>query len=638
MTTLAARTPYKGLTPYMEEDAEFFFGREHEQNIITANLISERLTLLYGASGVGKSSVLRAGVGHHLKQLAKQNIERLGNPKYVITVFNEWRESDPMRSLLARVKEAVERTLSGTEIEPVEPLLSFTATLDEWTKRARGQLLIILDQFEEYFLYHQNEDGEGTFAEEFPRAVNNTSLAANFLISFRDDAMSKMDFFKVRVPKLYDNYLRIEHLNRHSARAAIEEPIRLYNDMYAKNGDRFSIEPELVETVLKQVETGQVTLGEAGRGGIVAGTDEKAETQIETPYLQLVMTRLWNEENRVNSHQLRLKTLTDLKGAENIVRTHLDDVMGALNEEEREIAARIFHYLVTPSGTKIAYSSFDLARSAELVEEEAELVEEELTSVLEKLSQGALRILRPVGARRERNVRPRYEIFHDVLAPAILNWRTRQGLAKVQAEAARKAEAQAKEAEAQAREEEKAESAKRLRWAAGILAIMFVIAVVAFGWALDRQSVAKAEAQKAASAKTDAENHKEEAEEKSRQLEAQTEELKTARQAAESDKQTAVDESKRANRERSRAVKNLSTAINALQGDLEAADDSFGSALAERTDQCDLRGALRDTLRAYDILYRRYEALGAETQKATVRKRMGSVNDKLKGLAGLTCP
>lgn len=283
MTTSEIRSPYKGLTPYLEEDAEFFFGRELEQNIITANLISERLTLLYGASGVGKSSVLRAGVEHHLKQLAKQNIERLGNPRYVIIVFNEWRESDPMRSLLAKVKEAVERTLSGTEIEPVASSLSFTEALDEWTKRVRGQLLIILDQFEEYFLYHQNEDGEGTFAREFPRAVNNPSLAANFLVSFRDDAMSKMDFFKVRVPKLYGNYLRIEHLNRQSARAAIEEPIRLYNDLYAKNGDHFSIEEELVGAVLKQVETGQVTLGEAGRGGIVeASSDEKAETQIET--------------------------------------------------------------------------------------------------------------------------------------------------------------------------------------------------------------------------------------------------------------------------------------------------------------------------------------------------------------------
>jgi predicted AAA+ superfamily ATPase len=58
--------PYNGLMPYSEEDAPFFFGREREREVIIANLIASRLTLLYGASGVGKSSVLRAGVAHQL--------------------------------------------------------------------------------------------------------------------------------------------------------------------------------------------------------------------------------------------------------------------------------------------------------------------------------------------------------------------------------------------------------------------------------------------------------------------------------------------------------------------------------------------------------------------------------------------
>ena len=44
-------SPYKGLTPYDERDAPYFFGREKETRLIAASL--------YGASGVGKSSVLR---------------------------------------------------------------------------------------------------------------------------------------------------------------------------------------------------------------------------------------------------------------------------------------------------------------------------------------------------------------------------------------------------------------------------------------------------------------------------------------------------------------------------------------------------------------------------------------------------
>ena len=59
-------SPYKGLAAFEDSDLDalLFFGREREQEIIAANLLAYRLTVLYGASGVGKSSVLRAGVAH----------------------------------------------------------------------------------------------------------------------------------------------------------------------------------------------------------------------------------------------------------------------------------------------------------------------------------------------------------------------------------------------------------------------------------------------------------------------------------------------------------------------------------------------------------------------------------------------
>ena len=64
MTDLAPPLPcpYVGLQPYTEADIDYFFGRERDQRIIAANLGAARLTILYGASGVGKSSVLLAGV------------------------------------------------------------------------------------------------------------------------------------------------------------------------------------------------------------------------------------------------------------------------------------------------------------------------------------------------------------------------------------------------------------------------------------------------------------------------------------------------------------------------------------------------------------------------------------------------
>ena len=62
-------SPYKGLDPFddSELDALLFFGRERERDVVIANLMAARLTLFYGPSGVGKSSLLNAGVCRRLR-------------------------------------------------------------------------------------------------------------------------------------------------------------------------------------------------------------------------------------------------------------------------------------------------------------------------------------------------------------------------------------------------------------------------------------------------------------------------------------------------------------------------------------------------------------------------------------------
>ena len=55
------KTPYIGLVPYDEADAALFFGRDEEKRIVAGNLRASRLTILYGPSGVGKTSLIRAG-------------------------------------------------------------------------------------------------------------------------------------------------------------------------------------------------------------------------------------------------------------------------------------------------------------------------------------------------------------------------------------------------------------------------------------------------------------------------------------------------------------------------------------------------------------------------------------------------
>ena len=293
--------------------------------------------------------------------------------------------------------------------------------LDHWSVQIRGKLLVLFDQFEEYFLYHDHESGPGTFDAEFPQAVNRAELRANFLLSIRDDALARLDRFKGRIPKLFENRLQIDHLTLAAARDAVKLPIEEYN-RHVLPEQRVEIEDELVNDVLDQVRTGRVSLESVGAGAVQAGAAAKA--RVETPILQVVLTALWEKEAEQGSQTLRAQTLVELGGAEQLVRDRLDERMNRLDPGEQEIAADVVRFLVTPSGTKIAWTAADLAALAYPKPDHTEWAFPQVTSVLAKLSEGDTRILRPVAPAGGQGP-TRYEIFHDILGPALLDWRTR---------------------------------------------------------------------------------------------------------------------------------------------------------------------------------------------------------------------
>lgn len=168
---------------------------------------------------------------------------------------------------------------------------------------------------------------------------------------------------------------------------------------------------------MRDVQTEVVLFEDTGAGTLENKSD--AEGRIETPYLQLVMMRLWERERTQGSAKLRWTTLQSEGGAAEIVRTHLDRVMEQFTPEEQDVAARVFHRLVTPSGAKIAFSVSDLAQY-----EAVEPVQ--LAPILQRLEEGSRRILRRVAARADATAEPRYEIFHDRLGKAILSWRAKR--------------------------------------------------------------------------------------------------------------------------------------------------------------------------------------------------------------------
>jgi hypothetical protein len=385
-------SPYKGLAQYEEEDAPYFFGRDSDAELVVANVLAARLTLLFGASGVGKSSLVHAGATPRLR--AAGDLE--------LIVFSDWRGNAAV-SLANALRGAVGLDVAGDDGR-------LAPTIAACAERSGRDLVVVLDQFEEYFVYHPDGEGDDPFAPEFSRAVARADLPVSFLIAIRDDALARLERFKGGIPGLFDTYLRLDRLSRDAAREAIVAPLERRAAVDGR--DAVAAEPELVERVLDQVEVGRFAFGSAGAGGLDGRAASVAAARpIEAPYLQLVLTRLWDEERRAGSRTLRVETLDRLGGAERIVRTHLDVALARLSPEDQEVAASLFRYLVTPSGTKIAHRVDDLA---EYVERQPATV----GRVLARLAAGDTRVVRPAGE-------DAYEIYHDVLAAAVLDWRSR---------------------------------------------------------------------------------------------------------------------------------------------------------------------------------------------------------------------
>ncbi|MEN3281867.1 MAG: hypothetical protein V7607_3007 [Solirubrobacteraceae bacterium] len=447
--------PYVGLDYFAEDDAGLFFGRDGERKRIIGNLRASRLTLLYAESGVGKTSLLRAGVSARIRQLASRNLAERGSARYVPVVFSSWRDH-PTPGLIAAIEAAVQPLVG--DHEPVALRRdALEHAIEDVAKVVDATPLLILDQFEEHFLYEP--DGDEGFDDELARCVNRRDLRANFLISVREDAYPQIGpRFKSRIPDVYGNYLHLDFLDQEAAREAVREPVRAFNERLEADVARFEVEPALVEAVLDQVRRGRVTIGD-GAGGDV---DAAGPARVETAYLQLVMKRLWDEELAAGSNRLRLETLERLGGADTIVRGHLDDVLAKLPSDQRVAAAAAFRFLVTSSGRKIALSSEELR---DFCDAEAAALE----PALEHLERE--RILRPVPS-EERDGVARREIYHDVLAPPILDWRRRH------VEELRRVETEGRLA--QARERARRLEVRNRRLAAAVLAL----AAVAIGLAL----------------------------------------------------------------------------------------------------------------------------------------------------------
>ena len=136
----------------------------------------------------------------------------------------------------------------------------------------------MLDQFEEFFLYHEDDR---SFVAELADVIRRPDLRVNVLIGIREDALALLDAFKAVIPNLLSNRLRLENLDRTAGEAAIVGPLQRFNELVPAER-RVDVERALVEAVLDEVAAGRVELAPVGRGVVAARYRRRSRSRRRT--------------------------------------------------------------------------------------------------------------------------------------------------------------------------------------------------------------------------------------------------------------------------------------------------------------------------------------------------------------------
>ena len=182
--------PYVGLVAFTEAQQERFFGRDQERRLLVHAVRAAKLTLLYGPSGVGKSSLLRAAVVPDLRALGERRRNPDGIPDLVPVVFDSWRDgSQELRSAVERAIGEVQAARSTTG--------SLADIVEVATETAGTRLVIVLDQFEQFFVYGTAPDD--TLVDDLAECLKRSRLRASFLLSIREEALGLLDELAGRI-------------------------------------------------------------------------------------------------------------------------------------------------------------------------------------------------------------------------------------------------------------------------------------------------------------------------------------------------------------------------------------------------------------------------------------------------------
>ena len=285
--------PWLGLDSFSEETRQFFHGREEEVAELARRVQRKTLSILFGQSGLGKTSILRAGIVPRLRREGYC-------PVYVRIDYN--RESPaPSQQIKQAIFRATEGagkwTRPGTAV-PGESLCEFLHHRDDLLVDDTGRPvtpLLIFDQFEEIFTLGQDDAFGRERAAEFledladlvenraPRALEmmletEDSIVERFdfnradyriLIALREDYLPHLEGLKAKMPSISQNRMRLARMTGTQALFAVMKPGgRLVSEEVAESIVRFvaggselrnaEVEPSLLSLVCRELNNARI--------------------------------------------------------------------------------------------------------------------------------------------------------------------------------------------------------------------------------------------------------------------------------------------------------------------------------------------------------------------------------------------
>lgn len=292
------QNPYKHLSYFEEKDSQNFYGRERLAKELANTTITLKAGLIFGESGVGKTSLILAGV------------------------LVELNRADSFKSIYIRCRKDILRRFKEILIEKLESeAFGIKEILQSYIREHGSSILLIFDQFEEIFTTLTKYE-ERKFFRDILLEIKEIE-GVHLLFSLRADYLWRLNPYRVDFGELWNRSVGLERLEKEDALRAIVQPLK------EENIDK-SLAHRIYHDLLSESKT----------------------EQVHTPFLQLVMFELYVKAISRDSQKITTNLYRELGGVHGIITNYFDGLLKNFDAHQHKSLERLFYYLVTDSFTR----------------------------------------------------------------------------------------------------------------------------------------------------------------------------------------------------------------------------------------------------------------------------------------------